>query len=457
VTALVWLLEAVLLGCLLVYRWTDLRSLEPAWAAWLLIFGAGAASGIGVTSCLFFICGVLLESPLAALVLELAAVAWLAYEAFRRRVLVTQTSSGTQPPVALPWIAGALLLALGIATAAMAIAWDLNPHGNWDAWAIWNLRAKFLASPGGLAERAWSPVLAATSHPGYPLLVSAFVGRCGAFSHSSSQAVPLATSYVFFIAMIALAAGGLTILRGPTLGLLAALVLAATPSLLHEVPAQYADVPLACYFAGALVFALLDRPMLAGVFAGFAAWTKDEGLLLLIVVLAAVAVFRRRAILPAIAGALPVAALVAFFKLLLAGGGAPQLSTNPAAAGHQLIDVARVGTVAAAFVREFVAMGAGWYHPILPFVILAFILGFDRQRDTAFCGVIATALLLCFFGVYMVTANDLTWILQTSLNRIMLQVWPALLLAGFLSLRAPEAAAIVIRTPQPKVGRKARV
>lgn len=456
-TALIWVFEAVLLGCLLVYRWTDLRFLQPVWAAWLLIFGAGAAGGIGLTSCLFFVCGALLGIPMATLVLELAAILWLGYEAFRRHKPQAQTTAGTRPPVALPWIAGALLLALGLATAAMAIAWDLTPHGNWDAWAIWNLRAKFLASPAGLAQRAWSPVLAATSHPAYPLLVSSFVGRCWAFSHSLTQAAPVATSYLFFIALTALVAGGLTVFRGPTLGLLGALILASTPSLLHEVATQYADVPLACYFAGALVFALLERQVLAGIFAGFAAWTKDEGLLVLIVVLVAISVLRRRAILPAVAGALPVTILVASFKML-AGGSAPQLSTNPAAASHQLLDVARIGTVAGAFGREFVAMGAGWYHPVMPLVILALILGFHREyrREAAFCGAIAAALLLSLFGVYMVTANDLTWILQTSLSRILLQVWPALLLAGLIGLRVPETAAIVTRAPQHKDRRKAR-
>ncbi len=66
-------------------------------------------------------------------------------------------------------------------------------------------------------------------------------------------------------------------------------------------------------------------------------------------------------------------------------------------------------------------------------------------------------MLLSFFGVYLVTANDLTWILQTSLSRILVQVWPALVLAGFLSLRAPEAAAIITLAPAPKVRKKARV
>jgi hypothetical protein len=457
VTGLIWVLEAVLLGCLLVYRWTDLRTVQPAWAAWLLIFGAGAAGGIGVTSCLFFVCGVLLGSPLAALVLELAAMAWLGYECLRRRAPVAQTSAETRP-VALPWIAGGLLLALGIATAAMAIAWDLNAQGNWDAWAIWNLRARFLASPAGLAERAWSPVLGSFTHAEYPLLISAFVGRAWAFSHSVSTAVPAATSYVFFLALIALAAGGVTVLRGPTLGLLAALSLASAPPLLREVPAQYADVPLAAYIAGAILFALLDRPILAGILAGFAAWTKDEGLLFLLLFLAATAIFRRRTALATCAGALPAAAFVAAFKLLLARGNGSLLSSSLPGASHRIFDVSRYGTALAAFGREFIGMASGWYHPILPLAILAVALRFERERrrDMAFSFAILAALLLGYFGIYILTANDIVWQLQTSLSRLLVQVWPALILAGFAGLHAPEAAAIVTRVAESRVRRKAR-
>ncbi len=90
------------------------------------------------------------------------------------------------------------------------------------------------------------------------------------------MAVPAATSYIFFLSLIAMVGGGIMALRGMALGLAAALVLACTPALLREVPAQYADVPVACYMAGALVFVLLDRPWMAGALAGFAAWTKDE-------------------------------------------------------------------------------------------------------------------------------------------------------------------------------------
>ena len=58
----------------------------------------------------------------------------------------------------------------------MSGAWENNPQGNWDAWSIWNLRARFLAAGGIVAHRAWSPLLSST-HPEYPLLTSAFVAR----------------------------------------------------------------------------------------------------------------------------------------------------------------------------------------------------------------------------------------------------------------------------------------
>src|SRR5262249_1716831 len=148
-----------------------------------------------------------------------------------------------------------LIVAIGIATLGMTTAWDANPHGGWDAWAIWNLRAKFLVSDPALA---WSPQLGSTTHPEYPLLLSAFVARGWALSHSWTQSVPIATSYICWLALVTLVAGGVSALRGRTLGLLAGLVVATSPAVLHQVPTQLADVPLAAYCAGAVIFLLLD-------------------------------------------------------------------------------------------------------------------------------------------------------------------------------------------------------
>ena len=65
-----------------------------------------------------------------------------------------------------------------------------------------------------------------------------------------------------------------------------------------------------------------------------------------------------------------------------------------------------------------------------------------------FCGAISVALLLGFLVVYIVTANDLAWQLQTSLSRMVAQVWPALVLTAFIGLRAPQAT--VEKPPAPR-------
>jgi hypothetical protein len=349
-----------------------------------------------------------------------------------------------------------VLLGAGIATAAIAAAWESNPQGNWDAWAIWNLRARFLASEPGLAARAWSPLLGPITHPEYPLLVSGLVGRSWAFGRSISTAVPEAASYIFFLALLAMMAGGVAALRGPVLGLLSALALAASPALVHEVPAQYADVPLACYIAGAVVFALLEQPAIAGILAGFALWTKDEGALFLIVFAAALLVFRRRMFWRAAVGALPVLALFLLFKEGLARGNASSLLTaSLPGAWQRLNTLSRYGTIAAAFGREFANFGVGWYHPLLPLGAASLAFRFDatRRRDAAMAGLVALAMLAGYFGIYAITANDLNWQLQTSLGRLLVQVWPLVLLAGFMTLREPQLKDRM--APAPKKQHKA--
>src|SRR6202008_158625 len=152
-----------------------------------------------------------------------------------------------------------------LATATIAKGWDALPQGNWDAWSIWNLRAKFLSMPT-LAWRAYSPLLANT-HPEYPLLLSGAIARCWNAAHDMPNSIPMTIGYLFFLSLLAMVTGGIAMLRGAVAGLIAGLTLPCSTPRVLEVPAQYADVPIAAYLAGALIFALLDKPVWAGVFA----------------------------------------------------------------------------------------------------------------------------------------------------------------------------------------------
>jgi hypothetical protein len=455
--AVVWLLPPVLLGCLLALRFGGIADLKPRWAAWLIVLGAGIAGGAGITSCLFFLTRLLLPSvPALPVVMELAALMAAAYAVQRgRRAGKTQTSI-PRPPWTIA-LAAALALMILIVTLAISNAWEANPHGYWDALSVWNLRARFLAADAALAQRAWTrgvPIM----HMEYPLLTGAFIARCWAYGGTFTPAVPQLTSYLFLLALISLGAGAVVVLRGPTLGLLCGLALAATPRLLHEVPAQYADVPLACYFAGAILLALLDRPLMAGGFAGFAAWTKDEGLLFLGICLAASIAFRRRAALRLAAGALPGLAITLAFKMWVAPADESLVGRSAAGFAQKIADPSRYVMVARAFAEQFAGLGAGWYHPILPLLALWIALRFDRdrRRDLFYCATICGALVAGYFAVYIVSPYDLKWHLQTSVERLWVQIWPSLTICAFLPLCTPKVSVLSLPTPKKKERRTVR-
>lgn len=431
------ILVSLALGWLLVRRFAGLDN-------WLLVFGAGTAVGIGITSCLYFV----------PWFIRAAACAALGYDCWRRR---PRRPAQKAPRFAYTLIlAAALLVAVLLVTLAMSAAWEANPQGNWDAWAVWNLRAKFLAAPG-VAARAWSPMLNAT-HPEYPLLLSGFVAACWRDAGTASDLAPIATSYLFFLALLAIVTGAIGVLRGPVSGLLAGLCLLGIPALLTEVPAQYADVPLACYMAGALLFVLLDRPVLAGAMAGMAAWTKDEGLLFLAVAAIAVALARRRTLLRFALGAAPAAAIALIFKFAVAHGTHSVVAVQQSSMGSRLADASRYAATASAMAREILHWNIGWYHPLLPVAVLAAALRFDRRqaRPALFSAAVAAALLAGYFGVYVITPNDLQWQLQTSLTRLLVQASPLVLISVFIGLRAPEPALTVEAKSKPEPRKKSR-
>jgi hypothetical protein len=76
--------------------------------------------------------------------------------------------------------------------------------------------------------------------------------------------------------------------------------------------------------------------------------------------------------------------------------------------------------------REIVNWRLGWYHPGLPLMILIVGLGIKRRhfREVLFPGSIAAALVLGYFGIYVITSSPLEWHLQTSLTRLFVQVSP---------------------------------
>src|SRR5206468_2850822 len=115
-----------------------------------------------------------------------------------------------------------------------------SPHGGWDAWAIWNLHARFLYRGG---ER-WTEMLGvffSWAHSDYPLLLPSLVAGGWTLAGSETIAIPALLAMIFTFGTVALLVSSVSFLSGPGRGLAAGLILLATSELFLQGSLQMAD------------------------------------------------------------------------------------------------------------------------------------------------------------------------------------------------------------------------
>jgi len=448
------ILLALLIGFLLVQVFDPSRDMQPRWAAILLNAALGAGIGIGLTSIVFLLLDVagLASSP-AIFSIDIALAVGLAWQCFRLRIFSVERINSDPAKAGFRWtwlltIAfGVVLIIACVRLVQMATA---LPVGNWDAWAIWNLRAKFLAGPGGAWRYALSPLLN-NSHPDYPPLLPAFVARVWKAAGSMDTLAPVLTALVFFAALIALLVSAVALLRSTASALLAGLVILSTTSLLVWAPSQYADIPLAFYYLGAIALIFLSNSralFFAGLCAGLAAWTKNEGiafLVCLLIVFFAFTFWKRRTGNATtssgwlVIGALPGIVLTLWFKFFLAPVVDP-LVTQRASMLGRLHDVSRYTEVARGFFDNLLHLGPGVAHPLVLLAVLGILVRWQvekRYRLPLWIATTALVLVFCSYcAVYLMTPYALAWQVQSSFDRLILQVWPGFLLVFFVFLRS---------------------
>jgi hypothetical protein len=194
--------------------------------------------------------------------------------------------------------------------------------------------------------------------------------------------------------------------------------------------------------------------VLAGLSCGLAAWTKNEGVPFAILAIAAVAwKGGRKAAGWMTLGALPAVMLLAAFKILLVPNTEALFPKTFGQAIAKTMDFSRWLQIAESFVQSIWQMGAAWAHPVLLGAILAVAFGMAPRalvRKQLWLAIPVVGLLAADFAAYLLTIADLNWQLSTSNLRLIVQVWPALLLLAFLVIAPPalpEARAIEIQKP----------
>lgn len=420
--------------------------------------------GLGLSSCVFFVSLFALGGPSSRLpFVETAVLVALGGGALAaaRRPRARRAATARVPSAARRLVGAALALAAACAAAAFGIQSGTNPQGGWDAWMTWNMHARAIFR-GGEHWRAVLTSLPAWSHPDYPLLVPGSVARIWTYAGGETALAPVLIGAFFTFATVGVLYAGVSATRSRSQAALAALLLLGTKFFVLHGASEFADIPLAFFFLATLVLLALpavwpdDRRrllLLAGVVAGLAAWTKNEGLLFLVVTpLAYAAVTGRDAGWPAVladarsfgTGLAPVLVLVLGFKIWLAPPNDLLAEHGLRRTAAHLLDTGRLLAVAGGFWRAFLEVGA---RGAMAAVLLAYWVAAGPApgpgRAAAKVAALTVLLMLAGYAVVLLTAP--TPLLATnirSINRLLLQVWPSMLFAFFTATRTPEEVGV---------------
>jgi len=426
--------------------------------AWALPLKAslGVGLGLGITSCLYFFRLLLLPGQGGYLLIELAFLVVVLIALFvRKRFSLDHPLRLTLPSWMQILFTAAALLVLFSAVSYSLVFARISPHGDYDAQAIWNLRARFIYRSGNAWEQAFSPEINRNFHMDYPLLVPLNV--VGGWSTLGDEVlrIPAVQSMLFLYGIAGVIYCLIAYLRSNMQAALALIILMATPRLLLFSTFQTADIPVTYYFLAALVLLILafneDNPrllFLSGIMAGIAAWAKNEGISFLLLVMLVTGwllrehakMHRLRAFL---LGSILPAVTVIVFKIHL-----PASHTNDLFAGNEisvvlskLFDPTRYIAIFNRLGSELLQLG-GWSFSILIILILYGLIMGQIKRNTIDRRLFLLPLLqlAIYFGVYLITPNDLNWQMNYSMDRLLIHLFPMMLLIFFLFVNTPEDA-----------------
>ncbi len=424
----------------------------------------GLGLGLGLSGLLAFASLVLVDTIVVTWEIGLCLV-MVYLTARRKRWRLHRVWREAPTPAARLVVVGSCPLIVAAVVAFIAQARQ-TPHGGWDAWDFWNMRARFFHRGGVAWADSFSQIISWT-HPEYPALMPSMVARGFRLLNDELPLVPMALGFVFTFAAVATLYFGVSSLRGRTQGLLAALVLCCTPYFVFHGTEQYADNPLAFYFLATVVcIGCYDQRrercgalVLSGLFAGLATFLKNEGIMFLVCLLVARTIWvlrnegraewRKQAWYFSV-GALPGVCATIFFKTsyaVMPDYGefyARQLQGST----YSFMDhLANRATDAARYRGLFGAWGYQlWRFDqwLVPLVVLlpayGIVMGLSPERPAATVRSMVGLFLLQLIGVsvlFLFWSTLPIFIHMDAVGRLLTQMLPTVLFVVFVAVRTP--------------------
>ncbi|HVG22070.1 MAG TPA: glycosyltransferase family 39 protein [Blastocatellia bacterium] len=426
--------------------------------------------GFGLFSCLYFLQLSLFGPSRKKFAAEVLAVTAALLAALLYRVLRSKgQAAGGSPAASTPKgrlykaIPVVFFVALASALATFIFYSLKRPHGEWDAWAVYNMKARFLFRAGEHWRDVFTEPLSWAALD-YPILWPGAIAGCWTLIGTDTVIVPVVVAMLFTFATVGVVASSVARLRGQTQGLLAGLVLLCTPYFIMHGADQYSDIPVGFFYLTTLALVttrdqLWEKDnkllLLAGLIAGLTAWTKNEGLLFVALVIAArlAVTFHKQGIkarvrqtVPFAAGVIPILMVVFYFKYTIVAHNGYLAPLEESTLFSKITDFSRYRLIADHLIGIGLSFGR-WTVSVIP--LLAFyllLLGVKtgaKQKKNAVASLVILGLMMAgFLVMYLITSRDLTWLIVTSLERLISQLWPGLVFVFFLIVKTPEEALV---------------
>jgi hypothetical protein len=325
--------------------------------------------------------------------------------------------------------------------------------GDWDAWMIYNRAARFIYRDRQAWQDSFPKEMSVIFHADYPLLLALNTASRWDILNKETPYVPMFQSILFAFASLGLIFGALARLKSLGQAGLGLILLGGVPFFLYEGGRQTADLPLAFYMLASVVFIFFyyqeKRPILlafAGLTAGLAAWTKNEGVLFVLVsaTVTIIAELRTRSfksLYTYFAGLLFPLAIVLYFKFQLAPAS-EFLSGGLGPIAADILDPSRHQIILVYFKNLFLYSG-GWYHIGILLILCVYHLVFHiRIKDNPPVVLIGFAIFACqilgYYAFYLISPYELDWHLSSSIDRLFIHVYPTILFVMLAASQTPE-------------------
>lgn len=329
-----------------------------------------------------------------------------------------------------------------------------DPHGLWDAFNYWNLKAKLISRAPTEWQNLIHQMVSDDFHPDYPLLQTGYIARCWLYIKNESVWVPIVVSFIFTFCTIELLSSAVSFFTNKTKGLIAGLILLATPFYMTMGDSQYADNTVGFFYLATIVLLTFARKevsikphllIAAGITAGLSAWSKNEGVLFIVCLFSSqltLLFFKNyRELIVELKylffGMLPILLLIVYFKFKIAP---PNDIVNGQGAQTfvKLKDYSRYTLVCKWAVDQFSTFGKWALNPwwLFLFGILYKGINLKENRNSLISNSILLGLMLIgFFFIYIITPLDLVFHLSSSIHRLFFQLFPTFIFIYFLAIK----------------------